>query len=547
MPSADLAFIGASVEPIVRLPGPPPEALAIARGRISAIGSRSDVEPQVGPGTRVLHLHGETLVPGFQDAHIHPVQGELTAQRCDLSEVDADRLEETIRRYAAAHPELEWVSGAGWSVTDFPGAAPRREALDALVPERPAFLWSRDGHSAWVNTRAIELAGISASTSDPPGGAIVRDPDGSASGTLREGAISLVETLVPRASATEHDLALSGAQRRLHALGITGWQDASVYDTDACDLQLDAYRRAARDESLQARVVASQFWDPNRGIEQVKRFEAVAAEATIGRLRAGTVKIWVDGVIEGLTAALLEPYLDERGRPTGNRGMALVAPDDLRDAVVGLDRSGLQVHLHAIGDAAVRSALDAIEAARRANGPSDLRHHIAHIQLIHPDDLGRFGDLGATANMQPIWARHEPTMDERTIPFIGPERATWQYPFASLLRRGARLAAGSDWPVTSANPLLEMEVATTRLSAEKRDAEPLLPDERLSLDEALAAFTIGSAYVNHLDDETGTLEVGKLADLVLLDRNLRDPSAGPIGEARVAATWVEGTEVYRSL
>ena len=547
MPSADLAFIGASVEPIVRLPGPPPEALAIARGRISAIGSRSDVEPQVGPGTRVLHLHGETLVPGFQDAHIHPVQGELTAQRCDLSEVDADRLEETIRRYAAAHPELEWVSGAGWSVTDFPGAAPRRDALDALVPERPAFLWSRDGHSAWVNTRAIELAGISASTSDPPGGAIVRDPDGSASGTLREGAISLVETLVPRASATEHDLALSGAQRRLHALGITGWQDASVYDTDACDLQLDAYRRAARDESLQARVVASQFWDPNRGIEQVKRFEAVAAEATIGRLRAGTVKIWVDGVIEGLTAALLEPYLDERGRPTGNRGMALVAPDDLRDAVVGLDRSGLQVHLHAIGDAAVRSALDAIEAARRANGPSDLRHHIAHIQLIHPDDLGRFGDLGATANMQPIWARHEPTMDERTIPFIGPERATWQYPFASLLRRGARLAAGSDWPVTSANPLLEMEVATTRLSAEKRDAEPLLPDERLSLDEALAAFTIGSAYVNHLDDETGTLEVGKLADLVLLDRNLRDPSAGPIGEARVAATWVEGTEVYRSL
>jgi predicted amidohydrolase YtcJ len=545
MPPADLAFIGASVEPIVRLAAPAPEALAVTGGRVSAIGSRSDVEPQIGPDTRVLRLNGETILPGFQDAHIHPVQGELTAMRCDLSETKADQLGETVKQYAAAHPERDWVTGAGWSLTDFAEAAPRREALDALVPDRPAFLWSRDGHSAWVNTRAIELARISPSTPDPPGGAIVRDPDGSASGTLREGAISLVETLIPRASGNEHDQAVAAAQRRLHALGITGWQDASVYDTDACDLQLDAYHRAAADGTLQARVVASLFWDPTRGVEQVERFQSQAAEAGIGRLRAGTVKIWVDGVIEGLTAALLDPYLDMRGQPTGSRGMALVPPDDLREAVTALDRGGLQAHLHAIGDAAVRSALDAIEAARRANGPSDLRHHIAHIQLIHPDDLARFGALSVTANMQPIWACREATMDERTIPFIGPERSTWQYPFASLLRRGARLAAGSDWPVSSANPLLEMEVAVTRVSPEQRNAESFLPDERLTLDEALSAFTIGSTFVNHLDDETGTLEVGKLADLVLLDRNLRDASAGPIGEARVAATWVEGTEVFR--
>jgi predicted amidohydrolase YtcJ len=264
----------------------------------------------------------------------------------------------------------------------------------------------------------------------------------------------------------------------------------------------------------------------------------------VGRLRADTVKIWVDGVIEGLTAAMLDPYLDEIGHPTANRGMALVPPDALREAVIALDRVGLQAHMHAIGDAAVRSALDAIQAAREANGASDLRHHIAHIQLIHPDDLTRFRELDVPANMQPIWACHEPTMDERTIPFIGPERSTWQYPFASLLRQGARLAAGSDWPVTSANPLLEIEVAVTRVSNEDRSGQPFLPDERLTLDEALGAFTIGSAYVNHLDAETGTLEVGKLADLTLLDRNLRDPDAGPIGEARVLATWVEGVEVY---
>jgi hypothetical protein len=373
---------------------------------------------------------------------------------------------------------------------------------------------------------------------------IVREPDGSPAGTLREGAISLVEELVPPASAEEHASALAAVQRRLHAFGITAWQDASVYDTNACALQLEAYRAAAEAGSLAARVVAALFWDPRRGVEQVDGFVAQRASSSVGRLRAGTVKIWVDGVVEGLTGAMLDPYLDEQGQVTQNRGMALVPPAGLQDAVVALDRAGLQVHLHAIGDAAVRSSLDAIEVARRVNGASDLRHHIAHIQVIHPADLPRFADLGATANMQPIWACHEPTMDERTIPFLGAGRTTWQYPFASLLRHGARLAAGSDWPVTSANPMLEIEVAVTRISHHDRSGEPFVPGERLSLDQALAAFTIGSAYVNHLNAETGSIEVGKLADLVLLDRNLRALGAAPIGEARVQATWVEGTEVY---
>lgn len=544
MQSADLVLIGATVETITPRRGPKPDAVAVANGRIVAVGQKADVEPLIGPATRVLRLNGQTLLPGFQDAHTHPVQGELTAMRCDLSEMRADRFDDAIRDYARRHPERDWIEGAGWSVSDFPDAAPHRAALDALVPDRPAFLWSRDGHSAWVNSRALQLAGISAATADPPGGLIVRDADGSPSGTLREGAISLVEEHIPPASAEEHVAALAAVQRRMHAFGITAWQDASVYDSGACARQLEAYRAAAEAGTLQARVVAGLFWDPRRGLDQVEGFVEQRAAATIGRLGATAVKIWVDGVVEGLTAAMLDPYLDEAGRETDNRGMALVPPQILDEAVTALDRAGMQVHMHAIGDAAVRSALDAIEAARRSNGPSDLRHHIAHIQVVHPEDLPRFAALGATANMQPIWACHESIMDERTIPFLGQERTTWQYPFASLLRHGARLAGGSDWPVSSANPLLEMEVAVTRVSEVERSGSPFLPDERLSLDDALAAFTIGSAYVNHLDAETGSIEVGKLADLALLDRNLRSRGAGPLGDARVQATWVEGVEVY---
>ena len=543
VPPADLAFLGATVETITPHPGLPPDAVAVTGGRIVAVGSRAEVEPLIGSATRVIRLRGETLLPGFEDAHIHPVQGELTVMQCDLNDLEADQFGAAIADYAARHPERDWIVGAGWAVTDFPNAAPRREDLDALVPDRPAFLWSRDGHSAWVNSRALELAGITAATPDPAGGRIVRDPAGAPSGTLREDAVPLVEELVPPATAEEHAAALAAVQRRLHALGITAWQDASVYNPVACAHQLEAYRVAAAAGTLQARVVASSFWDPRLGVEQVERFLEQRASASFGRLRAGTVMIWVDGVVEGLTAAMLDPFVDEHGRATDNRGLALVPPEPLRGAVVALDRSGLQVHMHAIGDAAVRSALDAIEAARDANGPSDLRHHIAHIQVIHPGDIPRFAALGATANMQPIWACHEPVMDERTIPFLGPERTSWQYPFSSLARSGARLAGGSDWPVTSANPLLEIEVAVTRVSPDARSNPPFEPDEWLSLDEALAAFTIGSAWVNHLD-ETGSIEVGKLADLTLLDRNLRQLDESPIGEVRVQGTWVEGLEVF---
>ena len=233
------------------------------------------------------------------------------------------------------------------------------------------------------------------------------------------------------------------------------------------------------------------------------------------------------------------------GRPTANRGIDFVDPDAVREHTTRLDAAGLQVHFHAIGDRAVRSALDAIEAARQANGTTDTRPHISHIQLVHPDDVPRFGELDAVANAQPLWACHETNMDELTIPFIGEERGRWQYPFASLLRSGARMAMGSDWPVTTPNPLLEMEVAVNRVFPTSRGSTPaFLPEERLTLEEAIRAFTLGSAYVNHLDADTGTIEPGKLADLAVIDRDLFATDAGPIGDGRVLATFVGGQAVY---
>jgi hypothetical protein len=264
----------------------------------------------------------------------------------------------------------------------------------------------------------------------------------------------------------------------------------------------------------------------------------------VGRFRPTSVKIMLDGVVENFTAAVLEDYLDAEGRPSGRRGIDFVPPDVLAEAVPALDAAGVQVHFHAIGERAVRHGLDAVEVARRANGWTDTRPHIAHIQVIHPNDVPRFASLGVVANAQPYWAVHEGQMDNLTIPFLGPERSTWQYPFRSLRRAGTVLAGGSDWSVSTANPLLEVEVMSTRVSDESRDVEPFLPEERLDPIDALAAFTAGSAWVNHAERETGSLEVGKAADLAIVDRDILDPAAGPIGAARVLGTWIEGVAVW---
>jgi predicted amidohydrolase YtcJ len=523
-------------------------ALAVRDGRLVTVGSDADVRTVIGPRTRVIDLRGRTAVPGFQDAHVHPVGGGLDMLRCDLHDsLLAEDYVEIIATYARTHPDETWIRGGGWYMAAFEGGTPRRDELDRILPDRPVFLSSRDGHSAWVNSRALELAGVTAATPDPDDGRIERDPDGTPTGTLHEGAMDLVGEFVPADTPAELEAGLITGQRHLHSLGITAWQDAIVEPA----AEERAYVSLASRGELTGRVVGALWWDHHRGAEQIDELVERRRTTAIGRYAPTSVKLMMDGVLENYTGAMLDPYLDGSGATTDNRGLMQIDPDGLKTWVPTLDALGFQPHFHAIGDGAVRAALDAVEAARRANGPSDTRPHIAHIQVIHPDDIARFRRLDVVANAQPFWAAHERQMDVLTIPFIG-ERWRWQYPFRSLQTAGAILAMGSDWSVTTADPLWEMEIAVERvyrgvdIKGVDIAAPVFLPDERLELVDALAAFTNGSAYVNHLERETGSLEAGKLADLAVLDRDLFDRGAGAIRDARVVGTFIEGAAVYEA-
>jgi predicted amidohydrolase YtcJ len=534
---ADLVFLDGPVFTGLR-PRAAARAVAVEAGRVVAVGAESAVAGWVGPDTEVVDLAGRMLLPGFQDAHVHPATGGLTRLRCDLEEVTGPgAAAERISAYAAEHPEVPWVRGGGWSYAWFPGGTPPAGLLDRLVPDRPCYLRVRDGHSAWVNHRALAAAGIDASSPDPPDGRIERLPDGSPQGTLHEGAMALVERVMPATTPAELEAALLEGQRYLLSLGVTAWQDAWVEP----DLHR-AYRALAADGRLAAAVRGALWWDREAGLEQIEGLLERRAEG-VGGYVPGTVKLMLDGVVENFTAALLDPYLGADGAPTANRGIDMVDPGRLTAAVTALDAAGFQCHFHAIGDGAVRLALDAVEAARAANGWNDLRHHISHLQVVHPADLPRFRRLGVAATAQPLWACNEPAMTELTIPFLGRERARRQYPFGSLLAQGVVLAMGSDWSVTTPHVMRQVSVAVTRLVPGEAASAPFLPEERIDLTAALHAFTAGSAYVNHLDADRGVIEAGAVADLVVLDR---DPfEAERLWEVEVDLTVVGGEVVFR--
>ena len=526
------------------------EAVAVRDGRIVALGTSDDLVELRGSSTEVVDLGGRMLVPGFQDAHVHPINAGLEQLRCDLSQDHGlEAYLDRIRAYVSSHPTASWILGGGWSVDVFPGGNPRAETLDGLVSDRPAFLPNRDGHGAWVNSRTLELAGITRDTPAPYDGRIERDADGTPTGSLHEGAMDLVVPLVPEPTHGEMIDGLLTAQSYLHSLGITAWQDALV-DSHQWGWNLPAYIETARDGRLTARVVGALWWERHRGEEQIEELINKRARAQgLDRFRATSVKIMQDGVIENFTAAMIDPYVAAEGVPTDHRGPSLVEPEALKGAVTRLDAEGFQVHFHSIGDRSVREALDAIEAARRVNGPNDHRHHISHIEVIHPDDIPRFRTLGVVANAQPLWAMHEGQMDDLTIPFLGEPRWRWVYPFASLVRAGAMLAMGSDWPVSSPDPIEQIHVAVNRTAAPNYlygngNDEVFLPEQRLDLQTALAAFTMGSAYVNHLEAETGSVEVGKAADLAVIDRDLFALPLEEIASARVEQTFIDGRRVY---
>lgn len=515
-------------------------AVAIEGDRIVDVGPAEEVLSRLPAGARRLDFHGGTVLPGFIDAHVHPDHGGLEIARCNLADLHGRReYLHRIDEYARSHPDVPWIMGGGWYLADFPGGTPHRTVLDSVVADRPVYLVNRDHHGAWVNSRALAVAGITASTPDPLDGRIERDADGSPSGILHEGAMDLVEAHAPPTTDAEVERALLDAQAFFHSLGITGWQVAI-----GTPQTVRAYQRLADRGDLTGHVVVAQWWERARGLEQIDEI-VERRDATWG-VRADSVKIMQDGVVENFTAGMLEPYLDAAGRSTDNRGKSFVEPALLSEAVARLDALGFQVHVHAIGDRAVREALDAFEHARAVNGLRDSRHHIAHVQVVRPDDVSRFAALGVVANCQPYWAALDDQMRHLTIPFIGQDRTRTQYPFRSFLRGGTRLAFGSDWPVSTPDPLKIMQVAITRVPEDRRDVEPFLTEERLSLEESLHAATMGSAFVNRMDDEAGSLEPGKLADLCVVDRDVFEVEPLGLGDSTVVLTMIGGRTVYEA-
>jgi predicted amidohydrolase YtcJ len=515
-------------------------AVAVSGRSIVYAGDEKGVARFAGPRTRVIDLKGKFVLPGFHDSHTHPVTSGIDLGECFLNELTTrEQILEAIRQFAEKNPQKPWIRGGGWQLPVFEAANPHKSLLDKIVSGRPVFLVAADGHSAWVNSRALALAGITADTPDPKNGRIERDPKtGEPTGTLRESAAGLVAKHVPAYTAEDHLRGLVRGLQMANRFGITSLQEASADDEQV----LQAYAELDRRGKLSARVVAAIWVDLDKGVAEIARLKHLRKKYQTAHLRADSVKIFLDGVIEAHTAALLDPYTDK----AGDSGKARIEPAALGELVTALDREGFQIHVHAIGDRAVRMALDAFEHARAVNGSRDSRHHIAHLELISPQDLPRFRRLGVVANFQPLWAYPDTYIKQLTEPVLGPERSARLYPIGSVARTGATVAAGSDWSVSSMNPLEAMQVAVTRRGTGDGPGPAWIAEELVDLPAIIASYTIGGAYVNFQEKKTGSIEAGKAADLIILDRNIFDVAAHEIHQAKVLATVFEGKIIYRA-
>lgn len=518
------------------------EAVAIADERIVYVGGNDAAGKYIGPETRVLDLHGRMMLPGMQDAHVHPIEYGVDLAILNIAELETlDDYKLAIAEYAAANPELPWIIGTGWTFSTFgAGVAPNRQDLDELVPDRPVYIGSYDDHAAWVNSKALEIAGINKETPDPPGGQIVRDAEsGEPVGTLEEEARALVRQFTPPITFEEKIVGLKEAIKVLNAWGITSYQDAGVDG----DEELRVYKALEDSGELSMRVVAAMRWYPDRGLEQVDELVALRDRYRSELIDASTAKLWLDGIMENYTAVMLEPYRIA----SGSRGTPLIEPGFLKTITTELDAAGLQVHFHAIGDGAVRQSLDAVAAAIAANGRLGHRHHIAHLQMIDPADIPRFQELDVIANFQPLWAKLDEYVLDINIPSIGEERARWMYPIRSVQDAGGMLAFGSDWSVTTANPFPQIETAITRQESEIEPLPVFTPEERIDLVSAIDAFTMNAAYLNKREQDTGSIEVGKYADLIVIDQNLFEIEPAAISDTRVLLTLFGGVPVYGDL
>jgi len=534
--AADLIVTGGRV--YVGSTGAFEEALAIRGARIVRVGSRTDVEGLRGPLTVVLDARGGSVVPGFNDAHVHLLGAGLSLGNVQLDDGPFDRIASRIRAFAAAHPERPWIVGSGWYYDSFPGKMPTRQQLDALVPDRPAYLTADDGHTAWVNTRALQLAGITKDTPDPRNGIIVRDPvTGEPTGVLEETAKLAVARLLPVASRSERLDAIREAIREAQRVGVT-----SVQTTNGTAEEVALYDELRGSGDLGVRVLVSLWTTPDVSESDADRLDALrTAHRDDPIVRVSAVKIMLDGVVEAHTAAMLAPYAD---RDTS--GTPRYTAAELDRAVTLLDGRGWQVWTHAIGDRAVRMALDAYANAARANAlpARDRRHRIEHVETLDPQDIPRFAALGVIASQQPIHSNPAPSQLPAWAEKIGPERATRGWAYATLLRSGAYLAFGTDWPVTPLDPRLGLHVATTRTAPDGYPEGGWLPGERLTLGQAIDAYTTGSAYASFDEQQKGRLAPGMLADVVVLTTDVFAPGAKVL-DTSVAFTIFNGKVVFQ--
>jgi predicted amidohydrolase YtcJ len=538
---ADLVLVGGRLW-TAETDRPRVTALAIRDGRIVYVGDDAGAKALRGSRTRTLELQGQLVAPGFEDAHIHLMSGAVSLDRVDLIEdADVAAIQARIRRFAADRPKNPWVLGRGWLYGAFPGSLPTKEQLDAAVPDRPAYMECYDGHTGWANSKALAAAGITRDTPDPPNGAIVRDARGEPTGALKESAVALVESHAPVPSDAERYALLKRALLLLNSQGITAVQDAAYGLADLAR-ELPLLERADREGLLTVRLRVSVQISPGPVDATLAEAQRLAERHPGPRLRFGAVKAFVDGVVEARTAALLEPYAED---PAQGRGHPNWEPAALNAAVVAADRAGLQVWLHAIGDRGVRMALDAHEAAARANGPRDRRGRIEHIETIDPADYPRFRALGVIASMQPLHANPDQNNADVWSRNLGKERASRGFSWGNIERAGARLIFGSDWPVVTSDVRRGLFCAVTRKTREGTPAGGWLPEQAVSLESALRHYTIDPAYAAFEEAERGSLRPGKRADLVVVSPDLLASPPEAILKSRVLLTLQGGRVVHR--
>jgi predicted amidohydrolase YtcJ len=546
---ADLILVNATIH-TVDAKQPAAQWIAVRGGRIEALGMAKPTPGLIGPKTRIVDAHGKLILPGFIDAHTHPIWGGLSHSRCPLydgnSVADYQRL---IKKCAAEDKEATWVYGTGWRDGVFvPTGIPTKAQLDAAVHDRPAVFSNVGGHGLWLNSRALEAAGITRDTPDPPHGRIDRDANGNPIGGLEEAAVELVAAKIPPPTAAAREKALLYAIHYFNSIGIVGFHDALVPIRGKDPAQVippgvpETYALLQKKGELKAYVTAALAWDRNAGLEQVPGILTAEKSLSAVGIHARTVKFLLDGVLVQRTAALLDPYSDA----PNEKGSLEVDPATLNAGVAALDRQGFQIHVHAIGDAAVRAALDAFEKARIENHSTLNRPLISHLNIVSPTDYARFKALGVTPIFQPLWASLDDYMVMTGVR-VGPRRMEHMYPVASLMHGGTSVAYGSDWPVASANPFEGIEVALTHRAPGVTTGEMLAPTERVGLDDAVRNYTLHSAYALHIEDRSGSLTVGKNADLVAVDQNIYEIPVAAIGKTRVLVTLYQGQVVYGDL